>query len=116
MELDYPLGVGPVGLAIDGNGDLYSGLYNGSAIIKMSPQKKCVVETIKMPVRYVTAPAFGGPKKNILYATSSNLPVNFYTAEIGAPLRTPPNGNLFMIRGLCEEGTCSYPLHISSCW
>lgn len=116
VDLGYPQGVGPVGLAIDNDGDLYSGIYGVSEVIKISAKKRCVVDRIKMPVKYITAVAFGGPKLDTLYVTSANLPVNFSTGEIGALLRKPPNDHLFAIRGLGEKGILSYPLHISKCW
>lgn len=108
MKFDFPEYVAPVGLAIDSNGDLYSGLYNGSAVIKIDPRAGRIVETVNLPTPYVAAPTFGGPNLDILFVTTANLPVNFFTGQIGDPIRQPPAGNLFMIRGLCKRGVPSY--------
>lgn len=116
MKMHFPEHVAPVGLAIDSNGDLYSGLYNGSAVIKIDPIAGCIVQTVDLPTPYIAAPTFGGPNLDTLFVTTANLPVDFFSGQIGAPLREPPAGNLFMIRGLCEKGTPSYRVRLpASC-
>lgn len=109
MVLDqYPDWVVPTGLAADVNGYLYSGLYNGSAVIKIDPFIPAVVDTIELPTPYINSPTFGGPNYDVLFVTSANLPVDFITSETFEPLRTPPAGNLFKIRGLQTKGVRSY--------
>lgn len=67
-----------------------------------------VVDKINLPTPYITAPMFGGPDHDILFASSAILPVNFFTGEIGEPLEQSPAGDLFMIRGLSARGVPSY--------
>lgn len=112
MKLSFPEHVAPVGLAIDSNGDLYSGLYNGSAVVKIDPMVGRIVQTVSLPTPFVAAPTFGGPDLDILFVTTANLPVDFFTGQTGAPIRQPPAGNLFMIRGLCDKGAQSYRARI----
>lgn len=65
---------------------------------------KAVVNEIQMPVALVGAPTFGDPGQNTLYVTSTMQNVDFYGPSIGLPSTSPPNGNLFMVRGLPGRG------------
>lgn len=49
-----------------------------------------------MPEKFVTGATFGGPKLDILFVTTANLPVNFRTGHVGDVLPTPA-GYLFQI-------------------
>lgn len=112
LTLDqYPDGIYPIGLAADVDGFLYTGLYNGSAVIKIDPYNSAVIDSIELPTPYITKPTFGGPDNDILLVTSANLPIDFLTSERSEPLRTKPAGNLFIIRGLQTQGVPSHRPH-----
>jgi len=84
------------GMTIDSNDNLYVAVWGGSAVQKINPLSGELLATIKVPgVKNVTSCAFGGPKLEDLYITSS--------AE-GADIREEPNaGALFRIRlGNCH--------------
>lgn len=81
---------GPIGLALDTNGDMWTGIYNGSALIKIDPRAKAIVETIALPAALITAVTFGGPELDTLFVTTAKLQVNFYTGVVGPPLGPPP--------------------------
>lgn len=115
MTLDLPEGSAPLGLAIDVNGDMWTGLYQGSAVIKIDPKAKAIVQTIALPTPLIAAPAFGGPELDVLYVATSNLPIDYYSGVVSPPLRKPPAGNLFMIRGLSAKGAPSYRLTLPKC-
>lgn len=115
MNLDIPEWTIPAGLAVDCNGHLFYGLYNGSVVIEINPETKATVRTIKLPTPYIAAPSFGGPRLDVLFVATANLPIDFNSGERGTPLRQPPAGNLFMIRGLSAKGTPLYQPHIKSC-
>lgn len=104
----------PVGLTICSNGNLFSGLYNGSGVIEICPKAKAIVRTIELPTPLVTAPCFGGDNLDTLFVTTANLPLNFFTTESGTPIREPPAGNLFMIHGV-GKGTPSFQPHFQTC-
>lgn len=116
MTLDeLPEGSAPLGLAMDVNGDMWTGLYKGSAVVKIDPRAKAIVQTIALPTPMIDAPTFGGPELDVLYVATSNLPIDYYSGVISPPFRKPPAGNLFMIRGLSAKGTPSYQPTIPIC-
>lgn len=59
----------PDGATVDAEGCYWLARYNGWRIVRHAPDGR-EIETIKMPVQNVTMCAFGGPKLNVLYATS----------------------------------------------
>lgn len=66
-----------------------------------------VVNTIIMPVDTITGLAFGGPRMDILFVTTSELVyLNYFDVE--GPLFIASNnsmaGQTFMIKGLCTKG------------
>lgn len=104
----YPDWIHPIGLAADKHGFLYSGLYNGSAVIKIDPRIPAVVGEITLPTPLIGSPAFGGPENDILFVPSSRTPIDLVTNELGDAIDTPPAGDLFIIRGLNTQGVPSY--------
>ena len=60
----------PDGAAVDEEGCYWSARYDGWRIVRHAPDGREIV-VIKMPVQNVTMCAFGGPKFDILYATSA---------------------------------------------
>lgn len=115
MSLDVPENAAAVGLAIDTKGDMWSGLYNGSALIKIDPIAKAIVDTIHLSTPLIAAPAFGGPNMDVLFVPTANLPVNFYTGEVDPALSKPPAGNLFMVHGLSAGGVPPYQPRFPTC-
>lgn len=97
-----------MGLTADKYGYLYSGLYNGSAVIKIDPRISAVIGEYELPTPFVGSPTFGGPDNDILFVPSSKAPINFITNEVGEPVSTPLAGDLLIIRGLDIQGVPSY--------
>lgn len=62
-----------------------------------SRSKRKIIDRIPVPVRYVTAPVFGGPNLDILFVTSAGLEVDFRTGHVGNQI-APPAGHLFQIQ------------------
>ncbi len=62
----------PDGLAIDVEGSIWLALWEGYAVIKISPDGN-VVGKIDLPVSRVTCPCFGGPGMDELFITTSTL-------------------------------------------
>lgn len=82
------------GMTIDEDGNLYVATWNGARIIVINPQTKEIIREIDMPTAQVTSLAFGGPKLDILFATTA-----------GKPKPKPaPAGGLFKITGLGVKG------------
>ena len=62
----------PDGLTVDQNGDVWSALWNGWAILHFDAQGK-LLERIAMPVQRPTSLVFGGPDLSDLYVTSASV-------------------------------------------
>lgn len=82
------------GMTIDSTGLLYVATWGGSRVIVIDPETKTVLREIEMPTGQVTSLAFGGPKLDILFATTAGKP---------AP-QPAPAGGLFKITGLGVKG------------
>jgi gluconolactonase len=81
-------------MTIDSDGNIYVATWNGARIIVVNPENKEIVREIEMPTAQVTSLAFGGPKLDILFATTA-----------GKPKPKPaPAGGLFKITGLGVKG------------
>lgn len=101
---DYPDIDGiPDGMTSDSDGNLYVAIFGGSAVLKIDPNSGKLLQTIKMPVKYVTSVVFGGNKLDVLYVTTSKLKEN--ESDISA---TYPAGAVFAVTGL---NTVGYLLH-----
>jgi len=83
----------PDGMAIDAQGNLWVGMWEGRKITCVSPHTGKVIRAIPMPVARVTAVAFGGSDLSDLYVTSA--------ARGGLPA---PAGALFRVTGLGVKG------------
>lgn len=84
----------PDGMTIDANGTIYVATWNGSRVIVINPETKEILREIQMPTAQVTSLAFGGPKLDILYATTAGKPKP----------QAAPAGGLFKITGLGVHG------------
>ena len=84
---------GPDGMAIDTDDKLWVAFYRGSCVAQIDPQNGQVLTRINLPVRQVTACAFGGPNMDDLYITTARE--NLDEAAIA---EQPLAGNLFHVR------------------
>lgn len=81
----------PDGLAVDAEGVVHVGLFNGSGVARFAPDGRRL-ETLRFPVMTVTKVAFGGPDLRWLYCTTAWLG----NAEKRA--QQPTLGGLFRVR------------------
>lgn len=79
----------PDGPAVDAEGCVWIGLYNGGAVRRYSPDGE-LLEVVEFPVSAITKVAFGGPDLRTVYATTANK-------HLDAPGRAgePHAGDLF---------------------
>lgn len=91
------LGSAPDGATVDASGDLWVALFQIDQLIRVSPQGQ-VLETINVPVRFPSCPAFGGSDLGTLYVTS--------ISDAGAPFVSdhPDAGRTLAITGLGAHG------------
>jgi len=61
----------PDGPAVDAEGCVWIGLYNGGAVRRYSPAGE-LLEVVEFPVGAITKIAFGGPDLRTVYATTAN--------------------------------------------
>lgn len=62
----------PDGAAVDSEGYYWSALFEGNAVIRVSPEGK-IVETLTIPAKCPTMCAFGGKDLDTLYVTSATV-------------------------------------------
>ena len=60
----------PDGAAVDSEGYLWCALYNGSAVVRISPEG-AITERVELPVPAPTCPAFGGPELKTVFVTTA---------------------------------------------
>jgi len=61
----------PDGPAVDAEGGVWIGLYNGGAVRRYSPAGE-LLDVVEFPVGAITKVAFGGPDLRTVYATTAN--------------------------------------------
>lgn len=61
----------PDGPAVDAEGCVWIGLYNGGAVRRYAPSGE-LLEVVEFPVSAITKVAFGGPDLRTVYATTAN--------------------------------------------
>lgn len=61
-----------------------------------------------MPSPYVTSLVFGGPNRDILFATSTKQAIDISNGTVTSRAEAQPNGDLFMITGLHTKGIPVY--------
>ncbi len=71
VHIDAAAGI-PDGLAVDADGCLWVALFGGGAVHRYRPDGR-LDGTVGVPVAQVTACAFGGPRLDKLYITTSRL-------------------------------------------
>ncbi|PYZ96786.1 sugar lactone lactonase YvrE [Alteribacter lacisalsi] len=85
----------PDGMTIDSNGLLWVALFGGYRVAVINPELGEWVDTVDVPAKKVTCPAFGGPDGRDLFIT---------TASVGLTepdlIEYPDSGSLFVVRGV----------------
>lgn len=90
VVIDEELGQ-PDGMAIDEEGKLWVGLWNGNSIVRFDPETGALLSQVQVPAHNVTACAFGGRDLDSLFITTARLDM---TAE---ELETYPDaGSIFV--------------------
>jgi sugar lactone lactonase YvrE len=93
VRIDRP-GVGPDGLTVDEDGDLWVGLYGGWAVERYGPDG-APRGTVRFPVAQATSCAFGGADRDILFVTTGRERLDAAALEA-----QPDAGRIFAVRGL----------------
>lgn len=91
VEIPESLGY-PDGMCIDANDNIWIGLWNGESVVCFDPRSGKMLNQIPVPAHNVTACAFGGPKLDTLYITSSSLDMSD-----DEKARYPDAGSIFKI-------------------
>ncbi|XP_056641440.1 regucalcin-like isoform X1 [Diorhabda sublineata] len=87
------------GMTIDENDHLWIAMFGGHEIIQVNPSCGKIMRKIKMPASYVTSVIWGGPKFDILYATTSHLHLDDKQMK-----EEPDAGSVYAIYGLGVKG------------
>jgi sugar lactone lactonase YvrE len=85
-----PPGAVPDGLAVDAEGGVWVALWNGGALLRLSPDDGALLRRVEMPVSRPTCCAFGAG--TTLYITSCS-----FDAGDAAPLAEPLAGAVFAL-------------------
>jgi sugar lactone lactonase YvrE len=82
--------VEPDGLTIDGDGNLWTALWDGWCVACFSPTG-AALGRVKLPVQRPTCPTFGGPNLSTLYVTTASVGLSqqeiqqgFYSGDVFA--------------------------------
>jgi sugar lactone lactonase YvrE len=97
IRIEEP-GMGPDGLTVDAQGDVWVGLYNGWAVNRYRPDGS-LRDTVRVPVAQATSCAFGGPEGNLLFITTGRERLDAAALE-----RQPDAGRVFLVTGLDARG------------
>lgn len=66
-----------------------------------------IVDTIKIPAPTVSGITFGGPKRDILFVTTTRILYNSFAPFDSPNSSNPAAGQTFMVTGLKTVGRCS---------
>ncbi|HEV8246615.1 MAG TPA: SMP-30/gluconolactonase/LRE family protein [Polyangiaceae bacterium] len=77
----------PDGLTIDTDGNIWSARWDGSVLLKFSPEAE-LLDSVRFPVAKVSSAAFGGPEFDTLYVTTAGGREGSETAD-GTLYRVP---------------------------
>ncbi|WP_171051882.1 SMP-30/gluconolactonase/LRE family protein [Alteribacter natronophilus] len=84
----------PDGMTIDREGRLWVALFGGYKTAVIDPDEGTWVDSVEVPAKKVTCPAFGGPDAQDLFIT---------TASVGLTepdlIEYPESGSVFIVRG-----------------
>jgi len=70
----------PDGLTVDAEGYVWSALWNGGSVVRISPAGR-IVATIRLPAHRITSVAFGGSALDVLYVTSARAGSGVHSAS-----------------------------------
>lgn len=82
----------PDGMAIDEEGKLWVGLWNGNAVLRFDPYTGEMIQKIDVPAHNVTACAFGGKELDSLFITTASLDMTEREKE-----KYPDAGSIFVV-------------------
>lgn len=99
----------PDGMTIDKDDNLWIALYGGGSVIKINPRTGELLERYPIPAQCVTSVAWGGPKLDILFVTTSRNSLN--DAE---KARQPGAGCLYALTNLNTWGLPPFEADIVS--
>jgi sugar lactone lactonase YvrE len=102
VHIDQP-GVGPDGLTVDEQGDIWVGLYGGWAVNRYEPEGS-LRATVDIPAAQATSCAFGGADRRTLFVTTGRERLDESALE-----RQPDAGRVFAVIGLAARGPGSAP-------
>ena len=102
VHVDRP-GVGPDGLTVDEEGDIWVGLYGGWAVNRYRPDGS-LRATVHMPVAQATSCTFGGPDRSTLFVTTGRERLEQDALEV-----QPDAGRIFIVTGLGVRGPACAP-------
>ncbi|XP_065088510.1 regucalcin-like [Ochlerotatus camptorhynchus] len=99
----------PDGMTSDEAGNLFVATWYGSRVFKINANDRRIEQEIWIPATQVTSVAFGGPKLDELFVTTSRS--DFFDSQLQpgtVPSRPPASGALFKVKGLNVRGS---PMH-----
>ena len=102
VRVDEP-GMGPDGLTVDEQGNLWIGLYGGWEVRCHDPGG-ALRATVPLPVAQATSCAFGGPDGDRLFITTGRERLDAAALE-----RQPDAGRVFVATGLGARGPGCLP-------
>jgi sugar lactone lactonase YvrE len=102
VRVDRP-GVGPDGLTVDEQGDIWVGLYGGWAVNRYRPDGS-LRATVHMPVAQATSCVFGGRDRSTLFVTTGRERLEQDALEV-----QPDAGRVFAVTGLAVRGPACAP-------
>ncbi|XP_066159018.1 regucalcin-like [Euwallacea fornicatus] len=89
----------PDGMTLDTDGNIWVAVFGQKKIVKINPNKpEIILQTIEIPVKQVTAMAWGGPDLDVLFVTTGNTPLPGYV------INAPGDGCLYKITQLGARG------------
>ncbi|XP_045474754.1 regucalcin-like [Harmonia axyridis] len=97
----------PDGMTIDEDDNLWVALYNGGAVIKINPKTGKLLQVIAIPAHAVTSVAWGGPKLDILFVSTSR-----FTLKSEERKQQPAAGAIFAITDLGTRGLPAFEADI----
>ena len=102
VHIDQP-GMAPDGLTVDGQGDIWVGMYNGWGVHRYAPDGS-LRGRVDIPVAQATSCAFGGPDRRTLFVTTGRERLDEAAQE-----RQPDAGRVFSVTGLDARGPGCVP-------
>ena len=102
VNVDPELGH-PDGMAIDKEGKLWVGMWNGSCVARFDPLSGQLMSTIQVPALNVTSCTFGGDDLKTLYITTARTGMTTDELE-----KFPLSGSLFKVKPGVEGQKLNY--------